>query len=147
MSAVCGSLLRLESPVNICGSQPNLPAWTVELLSYLYHSDEYGFFFFLGKLFPLLCVFYPAEASRTLAVTWPILMCLQAFRFRACFNTERESILLQGIVCFLQWFVFLKMAEPVKTLTLLIEYVFWIWGKLTSPLASFTILQGHLGVD
>lgn len=145
MSAVCSSLLGLESPVNICGSQPNFLAWTVEFLSYLF-SIWWICWFFLGKLFHSLCVFYSAEASRTLTATWPVLMCLQAFRFRACFNTERESILLQGIVCFLQWFVFLIMAEPVKTLTLLIECIFWIWGNLTPPLASLTILQGHLGV-
>lgn len=146
MPGVCSSLLGLESPINICGSQPNFPAWIVELLSYLYHYDEYVFFS-LGKLFPPLCVFYSAEASRTLAVTWPVLTCLQAIRFRACFDTERESTPVQGTVCFLQWFVFLIMAEPVKTLALLIGCIFWVWGSLTPPLASFCILQGHLGVD
>lgn len=42
------------------------------------------------------------------------------------FDTEREPTLAQGIVCFLQWFVVLIMAEPGKTLPLLIGCVFWV---------------------
>lgn len=71
MSAVCSSLLRLESPVNILGSQPYFPAWTVELLSYLYHYDEYGFFSW-ETLPPFVCFL----SSRSLKDTCCYMACI-----------------------------------------------------------------------
>lgn len=73
---------------------------------------------------PVLCFLF----SRSLKDTRCYMTCIDVSAGLQVqgFDTERESTLVQGIVCFLQWFIFLIMAEPVKTLALLIGYIFWV---------------------